>query len=204
MAAPFLALGDSYTIGEGVADDGRWPVLLAARLRDKGILLDAPRIIATTGWTTDELSAAMDAAVFEPPYALVTLLIGVNNQYRGRPLDEYRAEFRVLLLRAITLAGGDASRVVVVSIPDWGVTPFAAREGRDTAAIATQIKAFNAAARAEANTHGAHWVDVTAISRSPDARAELVGDGLHPSAAQYARWVEAILPAAREALRASR
>src|SRR5690348_18315404 len=124
MAATFLALGDSYTIGEGVALDERWPVQLAARLREAGIDIADPQIIATTGWTTDELAAAMDTASFARPYDLVTLLVGVNNQYRGRPLDEYSVQFRDLLQRAIHLAGGIAAHVIVVSIPDWGVTPF--------------------------------------------------------------------------------
>jgi len=196
----FLALGDSYTIGEGVALDERWPAQLVARLRNEGIDVDDPQIIATTGWTTDELSAAMDAASFAPPYDLVTLLIGVNNQYRGRPLDEYHAQFHALLQRAIKLAGGNAGHVIVVSIPDWGVTPFAAREGRDASVAAREIDAFNAAACTEAGSVGAHWVDVTTISRAPGARAELADDGLHPSVAQYARWTEAILPVARGVL----
>ena len=196
----FLALGDSYTIGEGVALDERWPAQLVARLRNEGIDVDDPQIIATTGWTTDELAAAMDTASFAPPYGLVAMLIGVNNQYRGRPLDEYRAQFHALLQRAIKLAGGNAEHVLVVSIPDWGETPFAAREGRDAARIAREIDAFNAAACAEAGSVGAHWVDVTTISRAPGARAELADDGLHPSVAQYARWTEAILPVARGVL----
>ncbi|MEX1827976.1 SGNH/GDSL hydrolase family protein [Luteibacter sp. CQ10] len=187
----FLALGDSYTIGEGVPEAGRWPVQLAHRL-DVG----APRIVATTGWTTDELSAAMDAAHLHPGYDLVTLLIGVNNQYRGRPAAEYREQFLALLHRAIGLAG-DARRVVVVSIPDWGVTPFA--EGRDRAAIGREIDTFNAIAKDETLRAFARWVDVTGISR--EHAGMVVGDGLHPSAAQYALWVEAILPEARAAFR---
>ena len=193
----FLALGDSYTIGEGVAPDERWPLQLVARLRAEGIGIGEPRIVATTGWTTDELSAAMETADFTPPYALVTLLIGVNDQYRGRGVDEYRAQFRDLLQRAIQLAGGIAAHVIVASIPDWGVTPFAAREGRDAAAVAREIDAFNAIASAEAAGAGAARIDVTTISRAPESRQELVGDGLHPSGAQYARWVEAVLPVAR-------
>ncbi|TAN05425.1 MAG: SGNH/GDSL hydrolase family protein [Rhodanobacteraceae bacterium] len=202
MANGFLALGDSYTIGEGVAAAERWPAQLAVRLRDEGIDIADPQIVATTGWTTDELSAAMDAATFVPPYALVTLLIGVNNQYRGRPLDEYRAQSRALLQRAIGFAGGDAKHVVVVSIPDWGVTPFAVSEGCDAALVAHGVDAFNAAARAEVEATGARWVDVTGISRAPESRNELVADGLHPSGVQYARWVAAILPVARTALKA--
>lgn len=201
MQHRFLALGDSYTIGEGVVAAERWPVQLAARLRGRGIDVADPQIVATTGWTADELAAAMDTAVFAPPYALVTLLIGVNNQYRGRSLDEYRQQFRALLRCAIELAGSDPTQVIVVSIPDWGVTPFAAREGRDAAHIAREIDAFNAVARAEAIDLGAHWVDVTGISRAPEPRAELVDDGLHPTGKQYARWVEAVLPTATAGLK---
>lgn len=196
----FLALGDSYTIGEGVALDERWPAQLVARLRNEGIDVGDPQIIATTGWTTDELAAAMDTASLAPPYGLVTMLIGVNNQYRGRPLVEYRAQLHALLQRATKLAGGNTEHVLVVSIPDWGVTSFAAREGRDASGIARQIDAFNATACAEAREAGAQWVDVTTISRASEARSELVGDGLHPSGAQYARWTEAILPVAQKIL----
>jgi lysophospholipase L1-like esterase len=198
----FLALGDSYTVGEGAAATERWPMQLAARLRDENIDIGDPQILAATGWTTDELAAAMDAASFVPPYALVTLLIGVNNQYRGRGPDEYREQFHGLLRHAIDLAGKDASRVVVVSIPDWGVTPFARAQGRDQQSIARDIDAFNTLAHAQADAATARWVDVTEISRAAVARDELVADGLHPSGAQYARWVEAILPGAREVLRA--
>ena len=197
MPATFLALGDSYTIGEGVTPGGRWPALLAARLREDGVDIADPQIVATTGWTTHELAAAMDEASFAPPYDLVTLLIGVNNQYRGRGVDQYRAQFHDLLQRAIDLAGASAAHVIAVSIPDWGVTPFAAREGRDAACVAREIDAFNAAACAETAAVGAHWVDVTSVSRATGSRDELVTDGLHPSGAQYARWVNVILPVAR-------
>ncbi|HEX7370218.1 MAG TPA: GDSL-type esterase/lipase family protein, partial [Rhodanobacteraceae bacterium] len=191
-----------YTIGEGVAPAERWPMQLVARLRDEGVAVADPLIVATTGWTTDELSAAMDIAGFDPPYALVTLLIGVNNQYRGRPLDEYREQFRMLLQRAVQLAGGDPSRVLVVSIPDWGVTPFALREGRDPAHVTREIDAFNAAACTETQGAGAGWIDVTTISRAPESGNQFVADGLHPSGAQYARWVEVILPVTRGRLHA--
>ena len=198
--ASFLALGDSYTVGEGVPEDERWPMQLAARLRSQGVALEDPQIVARTGWTTDELWAAMDAATLRPPYALVTLAVGVNNQYRGRALEEYRAQFHALLARAIALAGGDARRVIAVSIPDWGVTPFARGEGRDPQQIAAQMDAFNAAAHAETTAQGAHFVDVTGISRAPAVRGLLGTDGLHPAGTQYARWVEAIEPVAREVL----
>ena len=200
-AARFLALGDSYTIGEGVATAERWPEQLAQTLRKTGIAIGAPEIVARTGWTTDELSSAMDAHTFHPPYALVTLLIGVNNQYRGRDLDNYHAEFRALLERAIALAGGAAQHVVVVSIPDWGVTRFGRASGRDVAQIAHEIDLYNAANAQIAKMLHVRYADVTAASRDGGERPEaLVGDGLHPSAAMYARWVETILPAARALL----
>ena len=179
----FLALGDSYTIGEGVAEGERWPVVLAARLG-----FAPPEIIARTGWTTDELNAAIDGASPRGPYDLVSLLIGVNNQYRGRDAEEYRREFVALLRRAIGFAGGDPSKVLVVSIPDWGVTKFA--EGRDRAKIAAEIDRYNAINREEALRAGARYADITGISRR--FPAELAADGLHPSAAMYRRWVEAI------------
>lgn len=195
----FLALGDSYTIGEGVDESERWPVRLAALLRERGVGIGDPRIIARTGWTTDELSAAIDEADPRGPYALVTLLIGVNNQYRGRSTEEYRAEFAELLRRAIGFAGGEASRVVVLSIPDWGVTPFA--DGRDRAQIAAEIDAYNAINRDEARRAGARWVDVTGQSRDAGADvAFLVSDGLHPSGRAYAEWARLALPEAVEAL----
>jgi lysophospholipase L1-like esterase len=194
----YLALGDSYTIGEAVPETGRWPVQLATRLRGEGVALDDPTIVATTGWTTDELSAAMDATTFAPPYDLVSLLIGVNNQYRGRSADDYRDEFRRMADRAIALAGQRAGRVLVLSIPDWGVTPFAHGSGRDVARIAQELDVYNAIAREDVLQRGAHWVDITDISREHPAL--LAEDGLHPSAEQYTLWMEAALPVARAML----
>ena len=191
---PFLALGDSYTIGEGVDSTLRWPVHLARRLREVGIPVEDPVIIARTGWTTDELDAGLDEAGPEGPYALVSLLIGVNNQYRGRDVEEYRSQFVELLGRAISLAGGDAGRVFVLSIPDWGVMPFA--EGRDRAAIGEEIDAFNAVNREESLARGVTWVDVTGISREGASDPAMAAkDGLHPSGAQYGLWAGAALPA---------
>jgi len=192
MPLHYLALGDSYTIGEAVPAADRWTAQLVQRLRARGVAIDDPQIIAVTGWSTDELSAGMDAATLTPPYDLVTLLIGVNNQYRGRGAGEYRTQFAGLLRRAIDRAGGRAARVVVVSIPDWGVTRFAREQGRDPAPIAHALDVYNAIARDEAGRAGARWVDITPISRrQPELVAE---DGLHPSATQYALWTDAILP----------
>jgi lysophospholipase L1-like esterase len=204
--ARFLALGDSYTIGEGVEPAERWPVVLAGTLRREGVDIGEPTIVATTGWTTDELDAAIDQAVTDGrvagAYDLVTLLIGVNNQYRGRSVDEYREQFRALLGRAAAFAGGRPERVVVLSIPDWGSTTFAldaARSDprREAARVAAEIDALNAVGRDETVRAGARWVDITPLSRAHPA--ELAGDGLHPSGEQYARWASAALPAVRAA-----
>ena len=195
----FLALGDSYTIGESVEPSERWPVQLAALLRAEGVNVGDPAIIATTGWTTGELSAGIDHADPQGTYDLVSLLIGVNNQYRGRSPDEYRQQFVALLQRAISFAGGKPGHVIVLSIPDWGVTPFAA--GRDPAAIAAAIDRFNAINRTETERLGARYVDVTPISREAARDPLLIADdGLHPSGKMYAEWARLALPAARGTL----
>jgi len=195
----YLALGDSYTIGESVDSAGRWPVQLAKALRAKKMNVGDPEIIARTGWTTDELAAGIAVASPAPPYDLVSLLIGVNNQYRGRDAEKYRAEFKSLLAQSVEFAGGKATRVIVLSIPDWGVTPFAT--GRDRAKIASEIDHFNAIGRAETLAAGAHWVDVTPVSREAQT-GWYAADGLHPTAAQYARWSALALDAAIAALAA--
>lgn len=195
----FLALGDSYTIGESVEPAQRWPMQLAGALRDSGVKIDDPQIIATTGWTTDELNAAIDKTNPRGPFDLVTLLIGVNNQYRGRDVENFRKEFAALLDRAIGFAGGKPARVIVVSIPDWGVMPFA--EGRDRATIAREIDAYNAVCRAEADKRKAAFIDITPISRQATTGPSLgAPDGLHPSGEQYQLWTSQILPRAQEAL----
>lgn len=195
----YLALGDSYTIGEGVAAAERWPVQLAAKLGELCIPIGEPEIVARTGWTTDELDRAIDAANPRGTFDLVTLLIGVNNQYRGRDPEEYRAQLISLLGRAVRFSGGHAERVVVLSIPDWGVTPFA--KGRDSVKISKEIALFNAIGRDEAARAGARWVDITPISAGArDDSSLLVSDGLHPSGTMYALWAREALPAARGAL----
>lgn len=200
-AAHYLALGDSYTIGESVPAAGSWPMQLAVALRGRGVALADPRIIATTGWTTDELSAAMDAAGPLGKHALVSLLIGVNNQYRGRNLGEYRIEFAELLDRAIALAGDRPGRVLVLSIPDWGVTPFGQASGRDPAEVARQLDAFNTAAADECAARDVAFVDITPVSRERGAEPGMVAaDGLHPTEAMYAEWTRLALPVAQALL----
>lgn len=198
----YLALGDSYTIGEGVPESGRWPVQLARALRSDGIPMCDPRMIAQTGWTTDELDAAIDTALVFPEYDLVSLLIGVNNQYRGRSVEEYREQFAGLLERAIGFAQGKRERVLVLSIPDWGVTPFAQKPAHDTRRIADGIDAFNAVALAICVQRGVAFVDITQATRAHGAEARmLVEDGLHPSAAMYLQWTQLVHPVARNLLR---
>ena len=201
MALRYLALGDSYTIGEGVAPEARWTHGLADALRAEDIALDAPLTIAATGWTTDELAAAIDAA--EPPGAFdfASLLIGVNDQYRGRDVAGYHDGFSALLERAIAFAGDRADRVLVLSIPDWGVTPFAAASGRDPTQIARELDLYNATARATCDARGVAFVDITAVSRERGAEpAMLADDGLHPAAPMHAEWTRLALPAARHLL----
>lgn len=199
MSVRYLALGDSYTIGESVNEAERFPNQLSAMLANEGLPAEVT-IIARTGWTTNELWQGIQSTTIEPPYDLVSLLIGVNNQYRGYDINEYREEFKFLLGKAIEYAGGDVKRVIVFSIPDWGVTPFAA--GRDTKKIADEIDAFNQVNLDESQKAGAHYVDVTPVSRQAvDNEALIASDGLHPSGSMYAQWAELALPIALEILK---
>ncbi len=196
----YLALGDSYTIGERVSAKNRWPNQLAKLLATEGIESEVT-IIARTGWTVDELWEGIQAKPPEGTYDMVTLLIGVNDQYRGYTADWYRDKFRFILEKAILYAGGHPDQVIVLSIPDWGFTPFAAARG-DIEPISQQIDEFNAVNFEEARNVGAHYVDVTIISRMALDDFELItGDRLHPSGKMYALWAEKVLPVALEVLR---
>lgn len=195
----YLALGDSYTIGESVTVDQRWPVQLVAALRKQGINIAHPEIIAKTGWTTTELAAGIEKAGPQGPYDLVSLLIGVNNQYRGLSQDAYRDEFVNLLETAVSFANNNPNRVFVVSIPDWGVTPFGQR--RDVQGVSAAIDAFNAINRVETESRGIAYIDITLISRQAlDDRGLIADDGLHPSGEMYGQWIELILPDAKRLL----
>jgi lysophospholipase L1-like esterase len=183
----FLALGDSYTIGEGVPVYESFPYQAVQLFRKSGLPFCAPEIVAKTGWTTDELQAGIRETGFLPSYDLVTLLIGVNNQYRGRAVDGYAVEFESLLRQAIAFAGGDVKRVAVISIPDWGATPFA--EGRDRGKIAAEIDAYNAVNRKISDKHGVHYIDITPGTRQAREDGTLVArDKLHPSGKEYSKW----------------
>ena len=192
----FLALGDSYTIGTSVEEGERWPVQLAERLRADSIQVELT-IIAHDGWTTDELWQGIREQNPQPPFDMVSLLIGVNNQYRGYEIEQYRKQFAMLLAEAIEYAGGDASRVFVVSIPDWGVTPYASEHDRDREQVAYEIDAFNAVNREETLRAGARYVDITPASRlAANDVSLLAADGLHPSGKMYAMWNDLAYPIA--------
>jgi len=196
----YLALGDSYTIGESVAPEDRWPVKLVRDLNKAGFDVEEPVIVATTGWTTSELARGIGRAKVDGQYDLVSLLIGVNNQFRGQSIDTYRKEFRALLHQSVALAKGKVGHVIVLSIPDWGVTPFAI--GRDGAKIAADIDAFNHVAKTETEKAGAVWIDITPESRKAATEGTLIAsDGLHPSGKMYAEWVKLALPIAERALK---
>jgi lysophospholipase L1-like esterase len=188
----YLALGDSYTIGESVPAAENFPNQLAKMMRDKGISVETPDIVAKTGWTTSELKEGIAAAKLRESYDYVTLLIGVNNQYRGLPAEDYAKEFEQLLKMAIQFTGGRASNVIVVSIPDWGATPFA--RDRDRARITEQITDFNLRNSRIAAKNNVKYVDITEGSREALINPELVAsDKLHPSGVEYNRWAKAIL-----------
>jgi lysophospholipase L1-like esterase len=188
----YLALGDSYTIGEGVEELGRYPNQTVAFLNEKGLKMELSGIIAKTGWTTDELAKGIaDAGIRGNTYDLVTLLIGVNNQYRGRDVENYKDEFRSLLQDAISFAKGNANHVVVISIPDWGFTPFAVQRGTDKEKVAREIDLYNQSNKDISEELGTHYIEITERYREVGALPQMVvDDNLHPSALVYQEWAE--------------
>jgi lysophospholipase L1-like esterase len=190
----YLALGDSYTIGEAVSAAESFPYQLKEALLKQGHPVESLKIIAQTGWTTAELQTAIAAETLASSYDLVTLLIGVNNQYRGYALANYSAEFEQLLKQAIAFAGDDIEQVRVLSIPDWGVTPFAQKEGRVAEQVAKEIDTFNAAAQEISEKLGVVFINITPHSRLAATDLNLLAsDGLHPSGKMYAEWVQQLM-----------
>jgi lysophospholipase L1-like esterase len=195
----YLALGDSYTIGEAVPEAGRFPVQTSLKLAAMGLVFDPPKIIAVTGWTTGNLLSALSQTPPSNTYDIVTLLIGVNNQYQGRSEQEYRTEFTALLNKSINYAGGRKNRVFVLSIPDYSVTPFA--KNSDTVRIAKEIDEFNAINKQITQEAGVAYLDITPISREGKSNPGLIAqDGLHPSAQQYERWSSLLAPLIKSSL----
>lgn len=196
----YLALGDSYTIGEQVPTEENFPHQLVSMLNKQAFNITPPVIIATTGWTTDELAAAIKERDIQDVFSFVTLLIGVNNQYRGRDIENYRQEYKELLKTAIKYANSSSSNVFVLSIPDWGVTPFA--EGRDRAMIAHEIDTYNNACKEITLAYKCHYLDITDSTRKNGATPEyLAGDGLHPSGKEYHIWAERLAPMVAKVLK---
>ncbi|MEL6660189.1 MAG: SGNH/GDSL hydrolase family protein [Bacteroidota bacterium] len=195
----YLALGDSYTIGHSLTEAERYPNQLADSLIPKGITLSPVDIVAKTGWTTDELDAGInDRTDLQNTYDLVSLLIGVNNEFRGRPVATYEPEFRALVDRAIDFADGEHERVFIVSIPDYAFTPF----GQGNTNISEDIDEYNAANKRIAEEYGIKYFDITPISREGLNQPDLVADDrLHPSGLQYGLWVSSFLEEVEEMLR---
>lgn len=191
----YLALGDSYTIGEAVAQAESFPYQLKKLLGQNQLTLSDPKIIATTGWTTDELQNGIKQAKLTSKYDVVTLLIGVNNQYRDYSIEVYKKEFSELLQEAIAFANGNSKHVFVISIPDWSVTPYAKGSTKSAATIAEEIDRFNAVNRQITLAAGVDYTDITPASRRAATEPELIAkDGLHPGAKMYAEWANLLLP----------
>lgn len=194
----YLALGDSYTIGQSVDSADRFPAQTAALLNHDSVAVSAIQYIAATGWTTTNLQAAINTANPQGPFAAVTLLIGVNDQYQQRDTTGYRGRFTTLLNTAVSLAGNHKNHVFVLSIPDYGVTPF----GAGYYGISEQVDAFNAINKEVTDAYGIDYIDVTIISRNDAGNAAMLApDGLHPSGSQYAQWAAALAPVMEKRLK---
>ena len=196
----YLALGDSYTIGEGVPAAQRWPDQLAGLLRERGIAVAQPDVIARTGWTSGELLAGLADRQPSAGYRLASLLIGVNNQYRGKPIGAFESDLKNLIDEMTRLISRGVAGLFVLSIPNWGVTPYA--EGRDVDRIRNEIDAFNAVVKTVTLHRGIRCFDITPISEEWAGREDgLTSDGLHPSGLQYAAWVSTFIKEIEQMLR---
>jgi len=188
----FLALGDSYTVGTSEIYQNSWPVQLKKKLQNKKILLKKPQIIAGAGWTTEKLLEQLELKKLSPSFNLVSLQIGVNNQYRNQKMSRFQNEFSLLLEKSVALANNDTSRVFVLSIPDWGITPFARL--KDNVKISKEIKAYNAIIKKKSEERGVLYIDVTKSSREALYDNSLIAkDSLHPSRKMYKSWVRKIV-----------
>ena len=186
----FIALGDSYTIGEGVNEDERWPNQFVDVAYESGVDFDQPMIIAETGWKTYDLLNAIDQTNFTKKYDYISLLIGVNNQFNSRPIDEFEEDLNKLMDEMKRIKKNDGS-IIIISIPDWGYTPFG--ESSDMSDISEQINLFNSSLRKFATTNGLKYVDVTEISRRGINEPDLItNDNLHPSGIMYLEWAKKI------------
>jgi lysophospholipase L1-like esterase len=189
----YLALGDSYTIGTAIDQENSYPNQLADTLISKGIEIETPQIIATNGWTTTDLKEGIQEAQPDSNFDMVSLLIGVNNQYQGKDIGLYRTEFRELLEKAISFAGGNADHVFVISIPNYGVTPFAS--SRNPEKIRTELQNYDRIAKEISSEYDIPFINITPISElAADDLSLLATDELHPSAKMYSMWIGEMLP----------
>jgi len=189
----YLALGDNYTVGESVLQNQSWPFQLTKVLSEKNIKISSPRIIAKTGWNSSELKIGINNSSLDFPYDWVSLLIGVNDQYQGRNIEEFKEQFEVLLAEAISFSGNKKERVFAVSIPDWAVMPFAKELNREQ--ISKEIDDFNQVIYEVCSFENIHFIDITSISRSvKDNPSFIAKDSLHPSGTQYSRWIKQMIP----------
>lgn len=189
----FLALGDSYTIGQSVEINQRWPVQFLKELQQTTNAIDSLQIIAQTGWRVDQLKSAINNSDLEPPYGLVSLLIGVNNQFQGQNAIEFRPEFVEILEKSLKLVENRTERLFVISIPDWGSSPYGATLNRTQ--ISKEIDDFNSVIKEESEKRGVRYFNITDISRRALTDKTLIAsDRLHPSGKMYKLWVDKMIP----------
>ena len=186
----YLALGDSYTIGEGVPLDESFPYQLVQALRKTGHNFTAPEIIAKTGWTTEDLKKGIRKHVFLTNYDFVSLLVGVNNQFRGLDINEYALHLEQLLKQAIAFAGGENRHVFVLSVPDWGITPYAS--GKDRELITKEISKYNLVNKNIAEEYKVQYINITSQTSAFTDEEAFAEDQLHPSGKEYSRWAQLI------------
>lgn len=195
----YIALGDSYTIGQDVATDQRFPAQTVAILRQLNISVNDPQYIANTGWTTENLNSSLNQQDPQGPYDVVTLLIGVNDQYQRMDTGGYRTRFTQLLLKSLQLAGNDHKHVFILSIPDYSVTPFVHQS--DKARVRREIDLFNLVNKDVAQKNNVNYLDITPSSREAENdRSLIANDGLHPSGKEYKKWAEMLAPMIKEKL----
>jgi lysophospholipase L1-like esterase len=198
----YLALGDYYVLGEGIDEHERWPIQLEAALRGHELHINYPYFVANKTWTIDQLTKRLEEEEFDKHYDLITIQIGVNDEFKKKSISQFTVDVKALLTKVIALTGGKHGRIVVLSIPDWSATPFAKNHKSDALdAIAENINKYNQVLKKETIANGCHFVDVTDLSKKAAVDPTLTSsDGLHPSGAMYKLWVQKMYPTIIQAL----
>lgn len=195
----YLAIGDSYTVGEGIETTQSWPSQLKRKLLEEGVEEVELTVVAATGYTTREVTQLVNTAIFDKPFDIISIQIGVNNQYRGESLAQFGEELEDLFEKIASNNYLKNAKLCIVSIPDWGATPFGS--SYDRVQIAIEINQFNGLKRNAAEVKSAPFINITDISRTnPDATELVAADGLHPSELMYSYWVERIFPVVKQQL----